>query len=336
MTDEKIPSELDVFNSEKKETTACENCHQPSPLEHSFCPKCGQKLNDKLSVGILFRNTISNYFSVNEGIMNSLFPLIFKPGFLAIQFINGKRIKYLHPAQFYLSVSVFFFFLFSFKMKEEQTKTDLELNSKFEKRDSLNNLEKKVTDSVAYSNNKIQINDDDNNKKLDSLIAAKAPEEEMLKAMGLTDKDNRLTKLLYTKALKFYKKRGSGILEAFANNIPISFFFLMPLFALFLKLFYYRKGNYVNHLVFTFYFFTFLFVTFTAILALSYLIEIPNWLVFGLICAVNVHLIIGIMRFYKEKPLRTFLKTSALLSIFAIFIIPITVALIALISLILY
>nr|WP_273569107.1 DUF3667 domain-containing protein [Maribacter sp. Hal144] len=32
-----------------------------------------------------------------------------KPGVLARRFIDGKRLKYLHPAQFYLFISVVFF-----------------------------------------------------------------------------------------------------------------------------------------------------------------------------------------------------------------------------------
>ena len=41
---------------------------------------------------------------------------------------------------------------------------------------------------------------------------------------------------------------------------PIALFVLLPIFALLLKVFYWRKGRYAYHLVFTFYFFAFLFI----------------------------------------------------------------------------
>ncbi|MDC6469138.1 DUF3667 domain-containing protein [Flavobacteriaceae bacterium] len=76
-----------------------------------FCPYCGQKSNDELTIGLLFYNTISNYFSFDARFFKSFFPLIFRPGYLANRFIAGKRLMYLHPAQLYLFISVVFFFL---------------------------------------------------------------------------------------------------------------------------------------------------------------------------------------------------------------------------------
>ena len=46
----------------KIEIKLCENCEFPNRIDYNYCPECGHKTNDKLTIGVLFRNTISNYF----------------------------------------------------------------------------------------------------------------------------------------------------------------------------------------------------------------------------------------------------------------------------------
>jgi len=46
-----------------KPLETCKNCEQQFKKEFDFCPHCGQKVNDELTLGVLFYNTISNYFS---------------------------------------------------------------------------------------------------------------------------------------------------------------------------------------------------------------------------------------------------------------------------------
>lgn len=105
----------------------CPNCHHSLKKRYKFCPECGQKVNEKLTVGVLFHNTISNYFSVDARFFRSFLPLMHKPGYLSKKFVEGKRLTYLHPAQFYLFISVVFFFLFSFSAREQQQKLDSSL-----------------------------------------------------------------------------------------------------------------------------------------------------------------------------------------------------------------
>ena len=88
----------------------CKNCGSELKSFYKHCPECGQKVDDNLTLGVLFSNTISNYFSVDARFFRSFIPLLFRPGYLAKKFVGGKRLTYLHPAQFYLFISVVFFF----------------------------------------------------------------------------------------------------------------------------------------------------------------------------------------------------------------------------------
>ena len=108
----------------RTEKINCKNCDQLFEMGFQFCPHCGQKTNDDLTIGVLFYNTISNYFSFDARFFKSFLPLMFKPGYLAKKFLEGKRLLYLHPAQMYLFISVIFFFIISFSTRELVTKAN--------------------------------------------------------------------------------------------------------------------------------------------------------------------------------------------------------------------
>ena len=128
----------------------CKNCEQEFQESFQFCPYCGQKAKDELTMGVLFYNTISNYFSVDARFLRSFFPLLFRPGYLAKKFVEGKRLLYLHPAQYYLFTSVVFFFLFSFQAREYNQKVDNVLKKGFENNQisKFDSIQKNNMDSV--------------------------------------------------------------------------------------------------------------------------------------------------------------------------------------------
>ena len=131
-----------------KET--CKNCEKQFKAGFNFCPYCGQKSKDELTLGVLFYNTISNYFSFDARFFKSYIPLMFKPGYLPHKFVEGKRLLYLHPAQMYLFISVVFFFLFSIITRETTEEFDTALKKGFNKSEAvLDTIQSKVlTDSI--------------------------------------------------------------------------------------------------------------------------------------------------------------------------------------------
>jgi hypothetical protein len=133
-------------------TKNCKNCEREFHEEFEFCPFCGQKTKEDLTLGVLFYNTISNYFSFDARFLRSFLPLMFRPGFLARKFVEGKRLRYLHPAQYYLFVSVIFFFLFSFQQREYTQQADKALKKGFESNNILefDTVSRKTLDSKNY------------------------------------------------------------------------------------------------------------------------------------------------------------------------------------------
>ncbi|HLV15502.1 MAG TPA: DUF3667 domain-containing protein [Xanthomarina sp.] len=338
--------------------TVCKNCDQAFNKTFSFCPYCGQKSKDELTLGVLFYNTISNYFSVDARFFKSFLPLLFKPGYLASKFVEGKRLLYLHPAQMYLFISVVFFFLFTILVRPQTEKLDSELKKTLEKPfiedstsnkshlDSLkvdklmkplknnqkvigvNDAELKVIDSIL----KREVNTDSNNlsfnfdeKKVDSLIGIGAPDHEIYEAMGLEKEASAFKRRLYGQILKFYKKRdGGSLLKAFYDTIPLAMFILLPIFALLLKIFYWKRGTFAHHLVFAFYFFAFLFMLFSIIIGINFILNVPNWIDWLLTLSSFLYLYVAIKRFYQQGWFLSFVKCSLVSFAFLLMVLPFT------------
>ena len=332
----------------------CKNCEQPFNEAYEFCPHCGQKDKDDLTIGVLFYNTISNYFSFDARFFKSFIPLLFKPGYLAARFIEGKRLLYLHPAQMYLFIAIVFFFLNSFRINRWSNELDANLAKTFNNeklvdtitgdatRDSINAvklLNKIKQDSLdkaevrkALENNKfltgmndkqidsILTREDFNDvgssliipeKKLDSLIAIDASNELIYKEMGMKEDAGNFTKRIYTQGLKFYKQRkAGGIFQTFFDTVPIAMFFILPLFALIIKLFYRKSGRYAHHLVFSFYYFSFLFTVFSLIVGINFIVDVPDWIDWMIVLSTFIYLFIAMKRFYQQGWFKSFLKAS--------------------------
>lgn len=357
----------------EKHLVKCPNCEKEFQEGFEFCPHCGQKAKEELTLGVLFYNTIANYFSFDARFLKSFIPLMFKPGYLAKKFLEGKRLLFLHPAQMYLFISVIFFFLYSFNVRE----TVQEVNEKFKKTDKLElvtdsiNLQKPVLDSVQIErllsplkeskivtgiddqelkkldsiikseNNKEIDNDitfDFNEKDIDSLIAINASDEEIFKAMGMSEDAGFFTRKFYAQILKFYKERGLGtILQTFYDSIPLAMFFLLPIFAFILKIFYFRRGRFSHHLVFSFYFFSFLFTVFS-ILVLTNLIwkEFPGWITGLIMFSTYFYLFLAVKRFYSQGWILSFFKSGLVSFTFLTFVIPLAVAIMGLMAFLFY
>ncbi|WP_047546608.1 DUF3667 domain-containing protein [Psychroserpens sp. Hel_I_66] len=176
----------------ENQSKQCKNCESELNEAFQFCPNCGQKVNEELTIGVLFYNTISNYFSFDARFFKSFVPLMIKPGYLAKKFLEGKRLLYLHPAQMYLFITVVFFFIFSFTARTQAEAINKEIRKslgpkeftvikdsvKQKKKDSISAIEKREKDSIAMlevkkalKNNKWITGLDE--EKLDSIVAQK-------------------------------------------------------------------------------------------------------------------------------------------------------------------
>ena len=346
-------------------TEQCKNCEQTFDSSFEYCPHCGMEATDNLTVGVLFSNTIENYFSIDARFFRSFLTLMIKPGVLARRFVDGKRLKYLHPAQFYLFISVVFFFIFSFTVRKADNEVsevikkgmeqEINLDSISVNTDSLDITEARKAikknqkiiglsdeelvglDSVMTSDSGIaNISFGFERKLLDSLIAVGAPLNQKLEAMGMKEDKNAFGRKFYAQMLKFYEQQGGGIIQVLYDTIPIAMFLLLPLFAVFLKIFYWRPATFAHHLVFSFYFFTFMFTTFCFILLANKVWEIPIWLEVLFCFSFILYLMIALRNFYRSSWLGAFFKASIISFFYMLIIVPVAAIGIIMVAFLLY
>jgi hypothetical protein len=90
------------------EDQACANCG--AALNGPFCSSCGQR---QVDLERPFRELLSeiteSFLSFDARIFRTLWPLISRPGWLTVEFLAGRRVRYVHPFKLYFAFSVLLF-----------------------------------------------------------------------------------------------------------------------------------------------------------------------------------------------------------------------------------
>lgn len=83
----------------------CPNCDSPN-IATKFCPSCGQQSNlHRLSVGHLMHELNHAITHTDKGFLFLIKDLVLRPGYVAKDYIEGKRKKYFNPLTFLVITS---------------------------------------------------------------------------------------------------------------------------------------------------------------------------------------------------------------------------------------
>jgi hypothetical protein len=94
------------------EPTPCLNCG--APLQGPFCHRCGQKDQArKVRLGHLLGEMLGEFLNYDQKVLSSFWLLIRRPGFLAREYLEGRRVRHLSPLRLYVVTSFLTFLLFS-------------------------------------------------------------------------------------------------------------------------------------------------------------------------------------------------------------------------------
>lgn len=88
--------------------TDCLNCGAPAPGK--YCPECGQETAREPRTVAQFLDGLTIQYATRQGqLWQTLSKLCFAPGALTVDYIAGKRARYLRPLQLYLIASLIVF-----------------------------------------------------------------------------------------------------------------------------------------------------------------------------------------------------------------------------------
>lgn len=89
----------------------CLNCN--SPVQGEYCQHCGQSIRDNSdrSLTRLLGEVFGNFFFLDNRILVSLKHLFAFPGRMTVEFIEGKRKKFISPITLFLFFNLIYFFV---------------------------------------------------------------------------------------------------------------------------------------------------------------------------------------------------------------------------------
>ncbi|WP_296704516.1 DUF3667 domain-containing protein [Algoriphagus sp.] len=264
----------------------CLNCGKQLSKSDNFCSNCGQEnIDQKVSILRFVKDFISNYLNFETVFFQTLPAFFLHPGKLTNTFNEGKRKKYIHPIRLYLISSLFYFFvaalaipkdvvdrIMSESINPEQINQDSGGMVKFnfdagKKLDSLNKsgrLDELKELGLNLDSTQMNASDlEDINKIIeDSINRGKRDWRELRKlAVDLEIPDSAFDTAISKTSFNIFPGLGSEQRRRFVansglfissaiQNLPIMMFLLLPLFAFFLRILYFRTGKfYVEHLI---------------------------------------------------------------------------------------
>jgi len=300
--------------AELKECT-CENCeHQ---FHGHFCPNCGQEVAEfNRPFGFFLYDIFGNFFAFDTRLFKTFKYLLFRPGFITVEFFRGRRVRYSPPVRILVFLSfILFFLLQSLSEKSLEKSLDAQLFDTQTNTDSVSHL---LTDSVLTPLNKDLIPDNqkndssfisitgsdeipievtfDGNFRNSLLAVADQYEVEMKETQSPERRKELMTYITMCRMPELVVSKVLGLLSW-------AFFALVPLLGLILVLFYLKqKHRYIKHLIFSAHFHSFQFLVLIIISVFGLLFSSGiGWIVTLLLLTIPVYLVIAMKQFYGQR-----------------------------------
>lgn len=91
----------------------CRNCGN-DVLGARYCSRCGQENSEKiLSFGEMLCDVRDEFLKYDVKLLNTLRLLIFQPGKLTLEYVSGRRVRYITPLRLYFMLSALFFWVYT-------------------------------------------------------------------------------------------------------------------------------------------------------------------------------------------------------------------------------
>lgn len=232
----RVPAISAVTAPAKPAVPPCANCGDTTPGK--FCPECGQARRTRLiSLREMAVDFLDDQLSLNSRLPTTVFCLLLRPGFLTQEYLRGRIARYIRPLRLYLGASVVFFLLLSI-------------------------------DGGGLARLGLE---EGTGVKVDAGLQTAATDGSWVDSIKVRSASPTLDHLLEQKRAHF-RRMSPGeafreVMAEFREHVPTTMFFLLPVFALLLKLLYRRPGRlYVEHFVFALHLHAFAFAAFTVVL----------------------------------------------------------------------
>lgn len=285
----------------RRKHKACLNCGELLQQKHNYCPNCGQENTDNhVSIGLLIREFTSNFFSLDSRFAHTFKPFLFNPGKITNAFLEGRRVYYANPIRWYLVISIFHFFfmakMFSPTVKDRQLRgfqDEMEELSQH-KFDSLYNITDTTSNGWPIPNSKSLLVDH-------LIVTTTLPPTEIMDSLNL-EFESWTRRYAAEKVIKISQESTASLNSYVMRQIPVIVFFILPIFALLLKLFFWRKGLYIKHLIHSIHLHSFFFFLLGWVWIFALFIEdLEDYGVGFTLLLTSIYIVISFRRVYNVK-----------------------------------
>jgi hypothetical protein len=203
----------------------CPNCG--ASVSGNFCHQCGQEtVLHPPSTGEFVHEFIGHYVALEGKLWQTLKLLILRPGKLTLEYLAGRRVRYIQPLRVYLTFSLIFFALFKFMGEDHH-----------------------IGGVNIEATPVIQVDPQDRAPKVKDAISTELGKDPDLQKASQDHAG--IKKFVETLVEGVTRDNGKTFKTTFFGYVPYAVFALMPVFALYLKLLYFRSGRrYGEHLLF--------------------------------------------------------------------------------------
>lgn len=258
-----------------------------------FCQVCGQEnVEPRETVGALVAHFFADITHFDGKFFKSTALLFRKPGFLSKEYAKGRRARYLNPIRFYVFTSAVFFLVFFSLFDAENLGLGNSGDKTVDTDTLLANIRKDInsrgrnaalakpildsTESILKDSSSIKSKFSPSNKREYDSVQATLP---------AAKRDNWLNRELKYRGMEIEQKYKDddktlmiNLVDKFLHSFPYLLFISLPLYALFLKMLYWRKKDlyYVDHGMFLIHLYIFTFLLLLLVVLFSKLGELIN------------------------------------------------------------
>ena len=309
----------------------CSNCNVTLDGDN-YCPECGQQnTTNDVDMGILVKDFIDDFFTLDSRLFKTIIPLLFKPGFLTLEYNKGRRVKYLPPLRMYLVLSVLTFLI----PKDVNIDDDLELDlgGEIELQETQDSQLSLAGTDFFVDFSKFKTSDTYKDSVIQSMW--EGSKEHWLYAVLGED----ISKNLFgnSMSLLIHKEARNAFVSSYISKIPNMMFILLPLFALLVALFFRKKNMlYVQTLVFSLHLHSFFFFVLCFKQFLEMVLDLPNLVVLILFAVLPfLYFVLALKNVYQQSLGKVVVKGSVILGLYGM-LVGIGLVMIALVLLIFY
>ncbi|TXS94019.1 DUF3667 domain-containing protein [Parahaliea maris] len=242
------PTDTAAQEDASREVLRCRNCG--AALRGEFCHSCGQREGHDLRFLQAVGEITGDVLTWDSRFWRTLFPLLFRPGFLTAEFITGRRARYVPPFRLYLIISFITFLTLSITTNDAMVVFDEDGDAE-------------IQAPLIVGTNGINESADVEQSEEDE------PSSKAIKGIDLgIDPNDPSTPRWLARLGERIEANGHRVekdpnlfLDQLMDSLPQAMFVMLPCFALLLWLFYlFSPFHYLQHLVFALHFHSFLYL----------------------------------------------------------------------------